>query len=188
MVEIGQTAKNMASAFDELLSALKAGRFHHDGDPVLAWMAGNVVAKSVARASPCLRRRSRTRRSTASSRSAWRSPGLSRQKPSNPGIGFSCSDESLHPGCPDRRPQFPILGSVAPRVGGRETFQVRAAVIAGEMLCNAIWAREPCAGAERPVRQGRCRFAYQFVAVIAEGHRSFEGRWSEERGKTTKRA
>ena len=49
VVEIGQTAKNMASAFDELLTALKAGRFHHDGDPVLAWMAGNVVAKSVAK-------------------------------------------------------------------------------------------------------------------------------------------
>ncbi|OFZ85818.1 MAG: terminase [Betaproteobacteria bacterium RBG_16_64_18] len=49
VVEMGQTAKNMAAAFDELLSALKAGRFHHDGDPVLAWMAGNVVAKSVAK-------------------------------------------------------------------------------------------------------------------------------------------
>jgi phage terminase large subunit-like protein len=46
---MGQTAKNMASAFDELLSALKAGRFHHDGDLVLAWMAGNVLAKSVAK-------------------------------------------------------------------------------------------------------------------------------------------
>lgn len=49
VVEMGQTAKNMASAFDELLSALKAGRFHHDGDPVLAWMAGNVIAKSVTK-------------------------------------------------------------------------------------------------------------------------------------------
>jgi phage terminase large subunit-like protein len=49
VVEMGQTAKNMAAAFDELLTALKAGRFHHDGDPVLAWMAGNVVAKSVAK-------------------------------------------------------------------------------------------------------------------------------------------
>jgi phage terminase large subunit-like protein len=49
VVEIGQTAKHMASAFDELLSSLKAGRFHHDGDPVLAWMAGNVVAKSAAK-------------------------------------------------------------------------------------------------------------------------------------------
>jgi phage terminase large subunit-like protein len=49
VVEMAQSAKNMAAAFDELLSALKAGRFHHDGDPVLAWMGGNVVAKSVAK-------------------------------------------------------------------------------------------------------------------------------------------
>ncbi|OGA13761.1 MAG: terminase [Betaproteobacteria bacterium RIFCSPLOWO2_02_FULL_63_19] len=49
VVEMGQTARNMAQAFDELLSALKAGRFHHDGNPVLAWMAGNVTAKSVAK-------------------------------------------------------------------------------------------------------------------------------------------
>jgi phage terminase large subunit-like protein len=48
-VEMGQTAKNMAQAFDELLTALKAGRFHHDGNPVLEWMAGNTVAKSVAK-------------------------------------------------------------------------------------------------------------------------------------------
>lgn len=49
VVEIPQTARNMGAAFDELLSALKAGRFHHDGDPVLAWMAGNVVAKTVTK-------------------------------------------------------------------------------------------------------------------------------------------
>lgn len=48
-VEIGQTAKNMGEAFDELNSALKSGRLHHDGDPVLEWMAGNVVAKTVAK-------------------------------------------------------------------------------------------------------------------------------------------
>jgi len=48
-VEMGQTAKNMAEAFDELLTALRAGRFHHDGNPVLEWMAGNTVAKSVAK-------------------------------------------------------------------------------------------------------------------------------------------
>lgn len=45
VVEIGQTAKNMGNAFDELLAALKAGRFHHDGDPVLEWMASNVIAR-----------------------------------------------------------------------------------------------------------------------------------------------
>jgi len=45
VVEMAQNARNMAQAFDELLTALKAGRLHHDGDPVLAWMAGNTVAK-----------------------------------------------------------------------------------------------------------------------------------------------
>jgi phage terminase large subunit-like protein len=49
VVEMAQTAKNMAQAFDELLTALKAGRFHHDGNPVLEWMASNVYAKSVAK-------------------------------------------------------------------------------------------------------------------------------------------
>ena len=48
-VEMPQTAKNMAAAFDELLSALKSGRFHHDGDPVLEWMAANVVARQAAK-------------------------------------------------------------------------------------------------------------------------------------------
>ena len=50
------------------------------------------------------------------------------------------------------------------------------------MLCNAIRACEPCAGAEGCVRQGRCRFAYQLVAVVAEWHRRISDRWSEERG------
>lgn len=49
VVEMGQTAKNMGEAFDEFLSALKGGRFHHDGDPVMEWMASNVMAKSVAK-------------------------------------------------------------------------------------------------------------------------------------------
>jgi phage terminase large subunit-like protein len=47
VVEIGQTANNMAEAFDELITALKAGRFHHTGDPVLEWMASNVIARQV---------------------------------------------------------------------------------------------------------------------------------------------
>jgi phage terminase large subunit-like protein len=49
VVEVGQTAKNMAEAYDELLTSIKARRFHHNGDPVLAWMAANVVSKSVAK-------------------------------------------------------------------------------------------------------------------------------------------
>lgn len=47
VVEMGQTANNMAEAFDEFLTALKAGRFHHNGDPVLEWMASNVIARQV---------------------------------------------------------------------------------------------------------------------------------------------
>jgi phage terminase large subunit-like protein len=47
VVEMAQTPKNMAAAFDEFLSAIKGGRFHHDGDPVLEWMASNVIAKEV---------------------------------------------------------------------------------------------------------------------------------------------
>lgn len=49
VVEMGQTAKNMGEAYDELTAAIKSGRFHHDGDPVLEWMASNVVAKTVAK-------------------------------------------------------------------------------------------------------------------------------------------
>lgn len=49
VVEMGQTAKNMGEAYDELLSAIKGGRFHHDGDPVLEWMASNVVSKTVTK-------------------------------------------------------------------------------------------------------------------------------------------
>jgi phage terminase large subunit-like protein len=48
-VEMGQTAKNMGEAFDEFLTAIKAGRFHHNGDPVLEWMASNIVAKQVVK-------------------------------------------------------------------------------------------------------------------------------------------
>lgn len=44
-VELGQTVKNMSLPMKELESAVKAGRVHHDGNPVLTWMASNVVAK-----------------------------------------------------------------------------------------------------------------------------------------------
>jgi phage terminase large subunit-like protein len=49
VVEVGQIAKNLGEAFDELNSALRAGRFHHDGDPVLEWMASNTIARQVAK-------------------------------------------------------------------------------------------------------------------------------------------
>lgn len=45
LVEMPQAAHAMAVAFDELLAALKGGRFHHDENPALAWMAANVVAR-----------------------------------------------------------------------------------------------------------------------------------------------
>lgn len=44
-VEMPQSGQAMAQAFDELLAALKSGRFHFDGHPVLEWMFGNTVAR-----------------------------------------------------------------------------------------------------------------------------------------------
>lgn len=44
-VEFRQTVQNMSSPMKELESAVKSGRLHHDGNPVLTWMASNVVAR-----------------------------------------------------------------------------------------------------------------------------------------------
>ncbi|MFJ9451499.1 terminase large subunit [Herbaspirillum sp. NPDC101397] len=44
-VEFRQTVQNMSLPMKELESAVKAGRLHHDGNPVLTWMMSNVVAK-----------------------------------------------------------------------------------------------------------------------------------------------
>lgn len=44
-VEFRQTVQNMSMPMKELESAVKSGRLHHDGNPVLTWMASNVVAK-----------------------------------------------------------------------------------------------------------------------------------------------
>jgi len=44
-VEFGQTVRNMSLPMKEFESAIKAGRVHHDGNPMLAWMMSNVVAK-----------------------------------------------------------------------------------------------------------------------------------------------
>jgi phage terminase large subunit-like protein len=44
-VEYRNTVQSMSLPFKELLSAIKSGRLHHDGDPVLTWAASNVVAK-----------------------------------------------------------------------------------------------------------------------------------------------
>lgn len=45
IVEFRNTVANMSPAMYELEAAITAGRFHHDGNPVLTWMASNVVAK-----------------------------------------------------------------------------------------------------------------------------------------------
>jgi hypothetical protein len=49
MVEMGATVKNFSAPMKEIEALVRAGRFHHDGDPVLAWMISNVVATSTRR-------------------------------------------------------------------------------------------------------------------------------------------
>lgn len=49
VVEFRQTVQNMSPAMKELMAAVKSGRFHHDGNPVLTWMVSNVVAKEDAK-------------------------------------------------------------------------------------------------------------------------------------------
>ena len=49
IVEHRQTVALMSPAMKELGSAIKAGRFHHDGNPITTWMASNVVAKEDAK-------------------------------------------------------------------------------------------------------------------------------------------
>lgn len=44
-VEFRQTVQNMSTPMKELESAVKSGRLHHDGNPMLTWMMSNVVAK-----------------------------------------------------------------------------------------------------------------------------------------------
>jgi phage terminase large subunit-like protein len=46
IVEIPQGIVHMADGFCELQTLIKHQRLHHDGDPVLAWMASNVAAES----------------------------------------------------------------------------------------------------------------------------------------------
>ena len=45
IVEFRQNAQMMSPAMDEVESAIYAGRLHHDGCPILTWMAGNTVVK-----------------------------------------------------------------------------------------------------------------------------------------------
>lgn len=44
-VKFGQTYSNFSAPMRDFERLLKAGRIHHDGNPCLTWMLGNVVAK-----------------------------------------------------------------------------------------------------------------------------------------------
>lgn len=46
VIAFRQGILSMAAPFRELLQLLGLGRLHHDGDPVLRWMASNVAAES----------------------------------------------------------------------------------------------------------------------------------------------
>jgi phage terminase large subunit-like protein len=43
VVEFRQTVANFSEPTKELDALMRAGKIAHDGDPVLAWMLGNVV-------------------------------------------------------------------------------------------------------------------------------------------------
>lgn len=45
VIEFQQKPWNFAVPMDEITSALKDGRFHHDGNPITAWCMSNVVGK-----------------------------------------------------------------------------------------------------------------------------------------------
>ena len=47
-VKVGQTYTNFSAPMRDFERLLKAGRIHHDGNPCLTWMFGNVVAKETA--------------------------------------------------------------------------------------------------------------------------------------------
>lgn len=44
VVDVRQTVQSLSAPMKELESLVLSGKFHHDGDPVLTWMASNVVA------------------------------------------------------------------------------------------------------------------------------------------------
>ena len=49
VVEFRNTVQNMSPAMREWEAAITSGRFRHNADPVLTWMASNVVAKADAK-------------------------------------------------------------------------------------------------------------------------------------------
>jgi phage terminase large subunit-like protein len=48
IVEIEQNAKRLSPPMKEMDTLIAEGRFHHDGNPVMTWMLGNVKAKEDA--------------------------------------------------------------------------------------------------------------------------------------------
>ena len=47
-IKIPKITKTFSPAMKEVEAAIAAGRFHHDGNPILSWMIGNVVSKKGA--------------------------------------------------------------------------------------------------------------------------------------------
>ena len=45
VVKFPNTVTHISEPMKEMGAAIANGRFHHDGNPVLTWMASNVVAK-----------------------------------------------------------------------------------------------------------------------------------------------
>lgn len=48
VVEVPQNVRHLSAPMKEIEALVLAGRFHHDGDPVLAWAMSNVTAKEDA--------------------------------------------------------------------------------------------------------------------------------------------
>jgi phage terminase large subunit-like protein len=68
LVEMRPIVLNFSEPMKELEALVLAGRFHHDGDPVLAWMVSNVVCHRDRRTTSIRGRSGSRTRSTASSR------------------------------------------------------------------------------------------------------------------------
>jgi phage terminase large subunit-like protein len=58
-VEVRPTVLNFSQPMKQLDGLIRSGRIEHDGDPVLTWMIGNVVALENAKANVYLRRDAR---------------------------------------------------------------------------------------------------------------------------------
>ncbi len=46
-ITITQNYTNMSDGMKELEAAIEAGRFHHDGNPIMTWCIGNVIGKNL---------------------------------------------------------------------------------------------------------------------------------------------